>query len=351
MRPVRGLTDRCHEEASLRAAVLTSPGHIELQDVVEPSAQDSDAVVRIASVGICGTDFKIVAGKVAVKYPRIIGHEMVGEVVVAPAGAAAAAGATVLVDPGITCGTCDQCRAGRGNICTRGWLLGRDRDGGLEELLELPAANLYPLPERVDPAEAPLLQVLATCVHGQRLSPVVPGAPVVVIGQGVTGLLHLQLAKRAGATPIVCTTRSSQKLLLAAELGADVTVAADAPDAAERIAEATGGGADLVIESVGSVPTLATAVDVARIGGRILSYGTISQTEGAFPYYQLYFKELVVSHPRSANAEDFTLAIDAVTEGHVRLAPLVSDRFPLSAVGDAIEAGQRAGALKVFVDL
>jgi L-iditol 2-dehydrogenase len=330
---------------------LTGPDHLELQDVAEPSADDAGAVVRVTSVGICGTDFKIVAGKIAVEYPRVIGHELVGEVLAAPGGANARVGATVLVDPGITCGTCVQCRSGRGNICTGGWLLGRDRDGGLEELIQLPAANLYPLPEGIDPAEAPLLQVLATCVHGQRLAPVLPGTPVVVIGMGVTGLLHLQLAKRAGAAPIVCTTRSDQKLRLAAELGADVTVAADALDAEEQIVEATGGGADLVIECFGSVATLATAVHVARIGGRILSYGTISHTDGDFPYYQLYYKELVVSHPRSANAEDFPLAIDAVTGGHLRLAPLVSERFPLTAVRDAIDAGQRSGALKVFVDL
>jgi 2-desacetyl-2-hydroxyethyl bacteriochlorophyllide A dehydrogenase len=339
------------EEGYLRAAVLTGPGNIEVQDVAEPRGNDGDAVVRMASVGICGTDFKIVSGKIAVDVPRVIGHEIVGEVVVAPPGTEARAGSTVLVDPGITCGTCDQCRAGRGNICTRGWLLGRDRDGGLQELLAVPAANLYPLPAGIDPAAAPLLQVLATCIHGQRLSPAVPGAPVVVIGLGVTGFLHLQLAKRAGATPIVCTTRSFAKLQLAAELGADVTVAADAPDAVARVIHATGGGADLVIECVGSVSTLASAVEVAGIGGRILSYGTISQTRGEFPYYQLYYKELVVSHPRSANAADFPLAIDAVTGGHVRLAPLVSDRFPLSAVGEAIQAGQRSGALKVFVDL
>jgi L-iditol 2-dehydrogenase len=302
------------------------------------------------SVGICGTDFKIVSGKIAVDYPRVIGHEMVAEVVVAPPGADASAGATALIDPGITCGTCEQCRAGRGNICTRGWLLGRDRDGGLEELVALPATNVYLLPESIDPADAPLLQVLATCIHGQRLSPVVPGAPVVVIGLGVTGLLHLQLARRSGATPIVCTTRSDEKLRLAAELGADVTVRADDPDAAEQIIRATGGGADLAIECVGSLSTLAMAVEVARIGGRILSYGTIAETHGDFPYYQLYYKELVVSHPRSANAADFPAAIEAVTGGHVRLTPLVSGRFQLADVADAIEAGQRPGALKILVD-
>ena len=308
-------------------------------------------MVRIASVGICGTDLKIVAGSIPVELPRVIGHEMVGEVVTAPDGIGTRSGDIVLIDPGITCGTCAQCRAGRGNICTGGWLLGRDRDGGMQELLELPVGNLHPLPAAIDTTVAPILQVLATCVHGQRLAPPVPGTPVVVIGLGVTGLLHLQLAKLAGARPIVAVTRSAEKLRLAATLGADVTVAVDEAGADERIVDATGGGAELVIECVGSVATLAGAVGIAAIGGRILAYGTIPQTSGEFPFYQLYFKELVVAHPRSANAEDFPAAIDAVAQGRVRLDPLVSERFPLAEAAAAIAAGRRPGALKILVDL
>ena len=88
-----------------------------------------------------------------------------------------------------------------------GWLLGRDRDGGLCETVAVPAGNLHPLPDAVDTGLAPLIQVLATCVHGHELMPATPGDAVVIVGLGVTGLLHLQLAKLRGACPIVCVTQ------------------------------------------------------------------------------------------------------------------------------------------------
>jgi L-iditol 2-dehydrogenase len=195
-----------------------------------------------------------------------------------------------------------------------------------------------------------LIQVLATCVHGQRLAAPLPGASVVIVGLGVTGLLHLQLAKLAGAAPVIGITRSAEKLRLAERLGADLTVAADAADLSEQVQEATGGGAELVIECAGSVATLATAVRLASIGGRILAYGTIPQTTGELPFYELYYKELVLTHPRSARAADFPLAIDAVAAGTVRLEPLESERFPLAQTASAIDAARRPGALKILVD-
>jgi threonine dehydrogenase-like Zn-dependent dehydrogenase len=189
--------------------------------VAEPTPGPDEAVVRVRHVGICGTDTKIHAGHIPVDYPRIMGHEIVGTVEAAPPEAAALLGERVLVDPGITCGDCPQCRAGRGNICTRGWLLGRDRDGGLRDRMQVPAANLHPVPDGIADVAAPILQVLATCIHGQRLAPPTPGDTVAIFGLGVTGLLHLQLAKAAGASPVICATRSAEKLDLARRLGAE----------------------------------------------------------------------------------------------------------------------------------
>ena len=336
------------EEAPLRAAALTGPDRIVLRDAPAPMKGELPTV-RVVSVGICGTDLKIAAGAIPVDYPRVMGHEIVGTVI-AGAGAGPPVGSTVLVDPGITCGACAQCRAGRGNICTGGWLLGRDRDGGLQDELRVPAANLHVLGPGIAADTAPLIQVLATCVHGQRMAAPVAGAPVVIVGLGVTGLLHLQLAKLAGAGPVIGITRSPEKLRLAEELGADLTVAADASDLADQVREATGDGAELVVECAGSVATLATAVRLAAIGGRILVYGTIPQTAGELPFYELYYKELVLTHPRSARAADFPVAIDAVASGRVLLEPLVSERFPLTETASAIDAGRRSGALKIFVD-
>jgi L-iditol 2-dehydrogenase len=305
-------------------------------------------VVRVESVGICGTDLSIYAGKIPVEYPRVMGHEVVGTVV--SGGGDLEAGARVLVDPGLVCGNCTQCREGRTNICTAGGLIGRDRDGGLRDLMAVPASNVHELPDELDVGTAPMLQVLATCVHAQRRTRVFPGESVVVLGLGVTGLLHLQLAKLSGAAPLIGITRSERKLALARELGADLAIAADGSETSEVFA-ALPGGADLVIECVGTVGAFARAIEMLRIGGRMLAYGTMTETSGELPFYDLYHKEISVTGARSARVEDFPTSIDAVASGRVLLGALVSGRYPIDDVGEAIRAAGAPGALKVIVDV
>ena len=116
------------ERRLVRAVRVLSPGTIDIADVPEPTAGDS-VLVKTGQVGICGTDVKILAGKIPVEYPRIMGHEMVGHVVEGPEGSPYPPGTRVLIDPGVACGWCHLCRAGRFNICTGGGLLGRDVDG------------------------------------------------------------------------------------------------------------------------------------------------------------------------------------------------------------------------------
>lgn len=321
---------------------------IELLDIEAPRPDPDEVVVRVESVGICGTDLSIHAGRIPVAYPRVMGHEIVGTLRAGTSGVGE--GQKVLVDPGIACGRCRQCREGRTNICTAGWLIGRDRDGGLRELMTVPGSNVHALPEGSDPAIAPLLQVLATCIHAQRRARVFPGESVVVLGLGVTGLLHVQLAKLRGAHPVVGITRSAPKLAIARTLGADQTVVANGTEA-EAVAEALPGGADLVIECVGTVDAFALAMAMVRTGGRILAYGTMTETTGELPFYDLYHKELSVIGARSARVEDFPLAIDMVASGRVALGPLVSGRHPIEDVDGAIRAAGAPGALKVFVDV
>ena len=333
----------------MRAALLDAPRTLGVRETVDAAPGDGDAVVRVEGVGICGTDLSIYAGKIPVTYPRVIGHEIVG-ILEDPGRSEVAAGARVIVDPAISCGTCRQCLEGRTNICTRGALLGRDRDGGLRERLAVPAGNVHALPDDIDPSIAPMIQVLSTCVHAQRRMPLSLGEHVVVLGLGVTGLLHVQLAKRRGAGTVVGVTRSVAKLELAGELGADALVRADGSEASE-VERTLGGGADLVIDCVGTVAGLARAVEMVRHGGRILHYGTITESAGELRFYDLYHKEISIVAARAARPQDFPDAIELVASGGVSLAPLVSSRFPLDRADEAMRAGGDPGALKVLVDV
>jgi 2-desacetyl-2-hydroxyethyl bacteriochlorophyllide A dehydrogenase len=290
--------------------------------------------VRVTHSGICGTDYKIFKGAIPVSYPRIMGHEMAGEVV-DPGDSSFKAGDRVLIDPELYCGNCFHCRIGQTHLCPKGSLLGRDANGGFAEFLSAPVSQVYALPPTVDGRQAPLIQVLTTCLHAQRQINIFPGEYVVVLGLGVTGQLHVQLAKARGAT-VIGITRSKDKLALAETLGADITIQGG-DDAVRQLREVTEGrGADAIIETTGAITQLAAAVHMARSGGRILMFGIITVKEGALPFYDLYYKELALINARVAKGEDYPACIGLVERGTVRLEPLISDVMPLPELKTAI---------------
>ena len=319
----------------MKAMVLDAPNEVTQQNVDKP-AIEGDTLIRVANTGICGTDLSIYKGGIPVQYPRIMGHEMVGEIVDTGDGEVNAKGTRVIADPVYYCGRCYQCQAGQLQLCTNGGLIGRDRDGGFAEYLSVPPVNIFPLPDEVSNDEAPLIQVLTTCLHAHRLTQIFPGDSVIILGLGVTGQLHVQLAKARGAYPIIGITRSEWKRELAEELGADITFAPD-DNAKQKVLDATDGvGADLVIESAGAVPALAQAIDLVRSGGRIMPYGTYTAKEGKLSFYDLYFKEIEIINARAAKGQDFPVCIDLVKRGVIKLKPLITHNLPLGDLGNAL---------------
>jgi L-iditol 2-dehydrogenase len=333
----------------MQAVVLEAPESLRLEERPEPPTGEEDVVVRIRATGICGTDLSIFGGKVPVDYPLVLGHEMVGTLEASAPGLDA--GTRVVVDPNVFCGTCYQCLKGQENVCAGAELMGRDRDGALSDFLAVPARNVYPIPEEIDDRIAPLLQVLTTCLHGQRQVQLFPQDSVVVLGLGVSGLLHLQLAKARGAHPVIGITRSESKRSLATRLGADLVIDPADPTLEEQVAEATRGrGPDLVVECVGNTGTLAQAINLVRIGGRIVLFGTITEDSGELPFYQLYYKEISLANTRAAKPEDFPASIELVASGAVELDPLITHTFPLASAEEAIAATAESGSLKVILD-
>jgi len=322
----------------MKALVLEAAGSANVREVPQP-APDGRAVVRVERVGVCGTDASIFKGKIKVAYPRIMGHEMVGVIETAGPMGLFPVGTRVVVDPSAACGYCHLCRADRANLCLNGGLLGRDLDGVFAEYLAVPETFLHPLPASVAPDDAPLLQVLGTCVHAQTQFSVFPGDTAVVIGLGVTGLLHLQLLKARGVTSIVTVTRSEWKQEMAKGWGASEAVGPDAAKAA--IAEASQGrGANVVVECAGYESTLSQAIELAGHGGTVSAFGTVTHRDSGLPYYQLYYKELTTLNPRAAVPRDYARAVHLVADGSVELAPLVTHRLPIEdapgALGDLI---------------
>jgi len=320
----------------MKAMVLRAPWQLVQDEVAGPARGSGRVLVRVTHSGICGTDFKIFSGAIPVSYPRIMGHEMIGEVVDAGDAATFRSGERVIIDPELYCGGCFHCRIGQTHLCPDGMLVGRDTNGGFAEYLDAPASHVFRVPDVIDSRSAPMIQVLTTCVHAQRQVDIFPGESAVVFGLGVTGQLHVQLAKARGASPVIGITRSAEKRALAEQLGADVTIPGG-DGAIERVRDATEGrGADVVIETTGVLPSVAASVAMARAGGRVLLFGIITATEGALPFYDLYFKELALISARVAKSEDYPASIALVERGEVRLTPLVSDVMPLVELQAAI---------------
>jgi L-iditol 2-dehydrogenase len=319
---------------------------IDVGDVPEPDAESS-VLVRVGQVGICGTDVKILGGKIAVDYPRIMGHEMIGEVVSAPAASPYPAGTRVLVDPGVACGWCHMCRAGRFNICVNGGLLGRDVDGVFTEYAVVPFNRLIPVPGGISGKAAGVLQVLGTCVHAVKTIVSFPGQTAAVIGLGVAGQLITQILRLRGMT-VVGITRSEWKRELASTTGTHHTASPD--QAPNVLAEVTSGrGPDLVVEAVGTEATLAQAIEFAGTGAEVLVYGTITGGETGLPYYQLYHKELTLHNPRAAVVGDYADGVDLAAAGALTLEPIVTHELGLEDAEKAFELVHDPDSLKVLM--
>lgn len=330
----------------MKAVRVVSPSKIEIVDIPEPTG---DVLLRCKTIGVCGTDVKVLGGAISIEYPRILGHEMIGEVVSAPAGSGVRPGDRVLVDPASKCGRCDLCRRGRGHLCLNGGLMGRDVDGVFAEMVSVPASQIIPVPDSVSNTAAGMLQVLGTCVHAQRSVAVFPGQTAAVVGLGVAGQLMVQLLRERGVR-VVGITRSQWKRDLASAHGA-VAVAAPS-DAKALLADLTDGrGPDLVVEAAGTERTLGQAIELAAVGGEVLVFGTITGGSEGLPYYQLYFKELTLYNPRAALPADYATGVQLAAEGRLELEPIVTHQLTLDDAAEAFRLVHDPSSLKVLMHI
>jgi len=340
----------------MKAVVLRNAFDLASGNVATPQPEPGEVLVRVSHSGICGTDLKIFTGAMPAAYPIIMGHEITGEVVGA-VGSPAGAGNRVLVDPVIFCGACIDCRAGRTNLCPHGAVIGREVNGGFADYVVAPSSHVYALPPSIESRTVPLIQVLTTVLHAQRRAGL--GNPdalgetssVAIIGLGVSGQLHAQLARARGAHTVIGISRSAWKRGIAEQLGVDRTCSSD--DAVASVKAATGGrGADVVVESTGVVASIADAIAMVRPGGTIVLFGIYTASEGALPFYQLYYKEPAIISARAAMPEDFPESIELVASGRVRLSPLVTHVLPVSDLRQALEMLEQDtdGRMKIILE-
>ena len=321
----------------MKAAVITTPGEISVESVPDPTPGPNDVVVRVAAVGICGTDLHIMDGEFAPAYPVVPGHEFAGEVVATgSAVAGVAVGDRVAVDPSLYCGACHYCRRGRGNLCENWAAIGVTAPGGAAEYALAPAANCFRLPDGVDPADAALIEPLSCAVHGFDVLPRRLADEYLVYGCGTMGLMMLELAKRAGAATVTMVDVNPARLATARALGCTAAVtdagAVDAPR-----------GWDVVIDCTGAAAAIADGIGRVGKGGTYLQFGVAGyDARVSVEPYRIYHQEITIIGSMAV-LHSFDRAGELFVAGFLDPDVFISHRHPLDRYADAL-AEFRAGA-------
>jgi len=265
----------------MRSAPLVAPRRVELiEDKMPDGPGPGELLVKIRAVGLCGSDLHWWAeGRIhsgMAKYPQVLGHEPVGEVVEVGKGVQGyAVGNRVGLEPSLTCGHCEYCLGGRHNLClTSRFMGGPDAQGFLRDYVVVPAHNADPIPDGLSWLDATLMEPVAVWVHVYELAPVRMGETVAVLGTGSIGLLGIAMAKQAGAEMIFACDRIPHRLALAKAMGADVVLNTQADDFYGAVMEKTRGrGVDVVFDAAGDPATINLGIQCARSGGRFVLIG------------------------------------------------------------------------------
>lgn len=323
-------------------------------DLPTPYAGPGELVLRNQVCGVCGTDVHIYHGEPGsadVNPPVVLGHEYSGEVVEVGEGVTGfAVGDHVTVDPNIYCGHCAYCQNGKKQLCPSMEAIGVTRDGGFAQYSRIPASQAFKLEPTVPWEAAAMAEPLACCLHGIDLAGIQVGDKVCVVGGGAIGLLMVQLAKLSGASQIVLSEPNEKRRQVGLQLGANAAIDPTRPDAQEAFAQVLGGGANVVIECVGNVPAVKSAFQFAGKGATVLLF-SVPKVDATFdlPLFDVYKKELTIKGS-FVNPDTHARAVALINSGKVDFGPIITHRFTLDQLPEAIAMQMSDASIKVVVE-
>ncbi len=348
---------------TMKAAVLFNFGDLRLTEVPVPSLGVGEALVKVHSVAICGSDPAIIA-KGWKGYPKlgefIPGHEFTGTIVaVAPDVTELREGDRVAVEPHKGCGRCANCLRGFYTTCLnygnyeKGHRhYGFSTNGGYAEYAACHINTLHKLPDAISFEQGALLTGAATVLYGyDRIGWIHPGETVVVTGPGSIGLISTHLAKVLGAGRVILTGTRADRLAVGRQLGADLTLNIHEVNVCEQVMELTGGiGADMVVECSGQPGPAAEALEIVRKNGRI-SYNGIYHEQVTLQLDKIVQWNLLITGPKAEGMLNLERAIPLMADGRIDLRPLHTHTFCLDEINKAFDTftGRIGGAIKVIV--
>ncbi|HTW05870.1 MAG TPA: alcohol dehydrogenase catalytic domain-containing protein [Acidimicrobiales bacterium] len=325
----------------MKALRLRSAGNIELVDEPSPQPETGEALVRVLSVGICGSDLHWFMqgniGDAVLHQPLVLGHEFGGVVEGGPLD-----GRRVAVDPAVPCGACARCREGNENLCPTVRFAGHSgTDGGLREYIAWPTKLLHPVPDGFDDSTIALLEPLGVALHALDLGHVRFGAPVGVVGCGPIGLMLVQLAHAGGGSSVIAVERLVHRRHAATALGCEVAVGPGDVGSCENTV-------DVVFEVAGNDEAIVAAMTIVRPGGRVVLAGIPDDDMTRFPASLARRKGLTIAIVRRMK-DAYPRAIRLVERKVVDLEPLASHTWPLEDAAEAFTSAARREGIKTVI--
>lgn len=336
----------------MRAILCKNPRELEIVERPVPERRPGEALVRIRRIGVCGTDMHIYQGNQPYfAYPRIMGHELSGEIVEADKGSGLRPGDAVYIVPYLHCGHCIACRAGKTNCCTSLKVLGVHIDGGMCEYLALPETHLFKA-EGITLDEAAMVEFLAIGAHAVARAQVSRGERTLVLGSGPIGVGAAIFARLAGAEVTVIDGREDRLAFARKQLGVAHAVALGEADV-EQLKALTGGEFFThVFDCTGSPKAMERGFALVAHGG---TYVLVSIVQGmiAFSDPEFHKREMSLLSSRNATLTDFATVMTAMRNGHVPTKAIKTHSAPLWEVGTRMPEWIRpeAGTVKAVLEV
>lgn len=340
-------------DPTIKVVRCAEPGRLVFEEQQAPGTPPEGwALVDVAFVGICGTDYHIFEGRHPyLAYPRVMGHEVSGTIAAINAPVDLSVGEQILVNPYLTCRNCAACRQGKPNCCMSIEVLGVHRDGAMSEQILVPAQNLIPA-AGLSPVEAAAVEFLAVGAHAVRRSMAGPGNRTLVIGAGPIGLGTALFARMAQLNVTVMDV-DAQRLAFAARQLGFLVIDGSKGSIIETIAERTAGaGFDVVFDATGNSRSMQSAFAYVAHGGVMVMVSVVPD-DITFSDPEFHKREMMLIGSRNATRGDFQHVIASIRAGKIPIDQLVTHRTTLrdSPRDIAIWAQQKPGLIKAIVDV
>ncbi len=337
----------------MQSLVCVQPGQLAYREAIKPTLSSGNALIRIRRIGICGTDLHAFEGtQPFFNYPRILGHELAGELVDADGAEGFTPGEAITFLPYFNCGTCVACRAGKTNCCAQLQVSGVHIDGGMVEYLSVPAYSLVHS-QGLSYDELALVEPLSIGAHGVRRAGIEPGEVVLVIGAGPIGMGTMAFAKLAGATVVALDINENRLAYCRTQLGIALTINAQSPDVTEQLSALTNGDMPtVVIDATGNLRAINNAFSYLATSGRFVLVG-LQRGDISVNHPEFHRRELTLMSSRNATRADFDHVIGSLKKGLINSDTFITHRVGFDQVRDTFASwlNPANGVIKAMVAL